>query len=56
MLDEIDDTLIRHGPPPATEVIQDDPTDIAFLALVSLGESLREAVDGLALDEFESNR
>lgn len=56
MLDEIDDTLIRHGPPPATEVIQDDSTDIAFLALVSLGEPLREPLDGLTLDEFESNR
>ena len=56
VLDEIDDAVIRHGPPVATEVVQDDSTDVAFLALVSLGEPLREPLDGLTLDEFESNR
>ncbi|WP_152594821.1 MULTISPECIES: hypothetical protein [Microbacterium] len=56
LLDDLDDTLIRCRPPAATEVLQDDSTDVAFLALVRLGDPLREPVDGLALDGFESNR
>ncbi len=56
LLDELDDALIHCGPPAATEMVQDDSADIAFLAVVCLGEPLREPVDGLALDGFESNR
>ena len=56
MLDDLDHALIRYGPPAATEVLQDDSTDVAFLALVSFGEPLRETVDGLAFDKFESYR
>ncbi|WP_286932721.1 hypothetical protein [Microbacterium sp.] len=56
MLQEIGDTLICCWPPGEAEPVQDYSADIAFLALVSLGEPLREPVDGLALDGFESNR
>jgi hypothetical protein len=34
LLDDVDDTLIRRGPPAATEAVQDDSADIAFVALV----------------------
>ena len=56
LLDDLGDTRIRHGPPAATEIVQDDSADVAFLALVCLGESLREPADGLTLDGFESYR
>lgn len=56
LLDDVDDTLIRRRPPAATEAVQDDSADIAFVALVCLSKPFREPVDGLPFDGFESNR